>query len=257
MKTVDKAMGLLRQFSLEQPEIGLNDLARLCDEDKATVRRILMAMMKHDFVEQNSENKKYRLGHGFLALAHLRAATMPVHRVAAIMADWLAAKSDETVHVGFAGKTGLNTIAYSLPRRGNIINLKPAETYPYHASCSGIAYLSFCTSDRQKEILGYPRQKLTRYTPVDEDELWEIILETRQRGYACTRHTVEIGVASVAMPFFSNETLPAGTVAITIQEADMTDQRRDALAALLWDAVEKLEIAISGHSRLTGNRLQP
>jgi len=62
VKTVDKAMHLLNRFSIEQTEIGLSELARLADLDKAATRRLLVALAKHGYIEQSADTRKYRLG---------------------------------------------------------------------------------------------------------------------------------------------------------------------------------------------------
>ena len=93
MKTVDKAMTLLRQFSLDRLEIGLNDLSRMTGEDKAVTRRLLLSLAKHGFVEQDPDTRKYFLGPGFLALARLREATVPMVRAAQVVSEWLCHKT--------------------------------------------------------------------------------------------------------------------------------------------------------------------
>lgn len=248
MKTVDKAMALLRQFSLEHLEIGLNDLARATGEDKAVTRRLLLSLIKHGFVEQNPENRKYRLGHGFLSLARLREATVPMIKATQVVTQWLSAKANETVHVGIPGDNGMSTASFTLPPRGNVINLRPADSYPFHSSSSGLAFMSFCSAETLDRVLKLKREKLTRFTVTDPDELVDLIAETRQRGYASSRNTVDEGVASVALPFFLDGKDPAGTIAIAVPDLNMDDARREELAALLKTAVEKLEIALTGHS---------
>ena len=82
MKTVDKAFSVLDQFSMENTEIGLSELSRLASLDKAATRRLLVALSKHGFIEQSADTRKYRLGHGFLRLARIREATVPIVRAA-------------------------------------------------------------------------------------------------------------------------------------------------------------------------------
>lgn len=249
MTTVDKAMSLLRQFSLERLEIGLNDLARLVDEDKAVVRRILISLMKSGFVEQNPENQRYFLGSGFLALARLREATVPMVRATQIVSAWLCKKTNETVHVSIAGQTGMSTVAYNLPPRGNVINLRPADRYPFHSSSSGLAYLSYCRPETQERLLELPRERLTRFTVTDPDDLRALFLKTRAQGYACTRNTVEDGVASVAMPFFLGTTDPSGTIAIAVPDLNLTPEHQIFLVDALRAGVGKLETALVGEQR--------
>ncbi|MDC0659031.1 IclR family transcriptional regulator [Leisingera sp. SS27] len=246
MKTVDKAMFLLRQFSLENLEIGLNDLARATDQDKAVTRRLLLSLIKHGFIEQNPETRKYRLGHAFLSLARLREATVPMVKATQVVTQWLSAQANETVHVGIPGAVGLGTASFTLPARGNVINLQPAETYPYHSSSSGLAFLAFCSEDTRERLLKLKREKLTRFTVTDEAELREILRETRSRGFSCARNTVEIGVASVAMPFFTDGKDPAGTIAIAVPDLNLDAARQAELAALLGAAIRQLETALTG-----------
>lgn len=248
MTTVDKAMTVLRQFSLERLEIGLNEMARLTGEDKAVVRRILISLMKGGFVEQNPENQRYFLGSGFLALARLREATVPMVRATQIVSAWLSRRTNETVHVGIAGQTGMSTVAYNLPPRGNVINLRPADRYPFHSSSSGLAYLSFCTPQTRERLLELPRERLTRFTVVDVDELRALCAATRAAGHACTRNTVEVGVASVAMPFFLGSEDPSGTIAIAVPDLNLTPEHERFLVESLRVGVERLETALTGEA---------
>ena len=248
VKTVDKAMHLLRQFSLEHLELGLSELARATGEDKAVTRRLLVSLMTHGFIEQDPETKKYHLGHGFLALARLREATVPMVRATQIVCQWLCAKTNETVHVGIAGKTGMSTVAYKLPPRGNVINLRPAESYPFHSSASGLAFLTFCTPETRAQIFTLQRDKLTRFTLTDQVDLEQFIQQAHRLGHACTRNTVEDGVASVAMPFFRDGRDPAGTISIAVPDLNLTEDRKDELLSHLSVAVEKLEIALTGRA---------
>lgn len=254
MSTVDKAMKILRQFSLEHLEIGLNEMARMTGEDKAVVRRILVTLMNNGFIEQNPENQRYFLGSGFLALARLREATIPMVKATQIVSAWLSKKTNETVHVSIAGQIGMSTVAYNLPARGNVINLRPADRYPYHSSSSGLAYLSFCSPQTQQRILALPRERLTPYTVTDSDELRKLCEATRALGYACTRNTVEVGVASVAMPFFLDSPDPAGTISIAVPELNLTPGHLDFLLGYLRAGVSKLETALAGSSRKEDGR---
>ncbi|MDP7586137.1 MAG: helix-turn-helix domain-containing protein, partial [Verrucomicrobiota bacterium] len=55
-------MKLLDFFSERHPAIGLSEMARLAGCDKATTRRLLLALERSGMVEQLLESRKYRLG---------------------------------------------------------------------------------------------------------------------------------------------------------------------------------------------------
>lgn len=249
MKTVDKALKVLDQFSIQRTEIGLNELARLSGLDKAATRRLLVALGSHGFIEQSQETRKYRLGPGCIRLARIREATVPIAHAAREVARQTVQKIDETVHISVPSGNALSVIAYALPDRGNIINIIPAEPLPFNATSSGIAYLSFLSADAQQGVLALDHPKSTPYTQTAPSELAGLIQETRAHGYASCRNTFEVGVASVAMPFYLEEGEPAGTVAIAVPDASFTDDRRAELVVALRAATIQLEEALTGVSR--------
>ena len=72
MSTVVKALSLLDHFDASIPEVGLVDMARLSGLDKATARRLLVALGKKGFVEQDPVTRRYRLGAALVRLARIR-----------------------------------------------------------------------------------------------------------------------------------------------------------------------------------------
>lgn len=246
MKTVDKAMTVLGQFSLERTEIGLSDLSRLADLDKAATRRLLIALAKHGFIEQVAETRKYRLGHGFLRLARIREATVPITQAAQEICDWLVKEVDETVHISVPGEDGMVTIAHRLPKRGNVINIIPSQVLHYHATASGLAFLAFASDETAERILKLRREKITDATVISKSDLKAKVREFKAQGYAQTQNTFELDVASVAMPFFGDATDPQGTIALALHTNDMTHNRRDELLALLSEAISGMERTFRG-----------
>ena len=246
MKTVDKALHLLDQFSTRHTEVGLSELARMAELDKAATRRLLVALAKHGFIEKSADTKKYRLGHGFLRLARIREATVPVTRAAQETCDWLSAQSNETVHISLPGASGMTTIAHRLPIRGRVINIIPSEVLPFHATASGLAYLAFSDAPTRKAALDLPLKKLTAHTVTNAEEVLDMLDTFRAQGYSRTHNTFEDDVASVAMPFYQSRTQPTGAISVAVPGAELTQARRDALLPLLREGVQQLEKAIAG-----------
>lgn len=246
MKTVDKAMSVLDQFSIENTDIGLSDLSRMAGLDKAATRRLLVALSKHGFIEQVAETRKYRLGHGFLRLARIREATVPIVRAAQEVADWLVAEANETAHISIPGARGMTTIAHRLPKRGNVINIEPSQELYYHATASGLAFLAFASDETARNILSLKREKMTAATVTSRAELRRIAATFKAQGYSQTRNSFEDDVSSIGMPFFQDGPDPAGSIALALPRNDMTDARRDELLPLLKTAVARMEKALTG-----------
>ena len=74
--TVDRA-GLLLQLLAQHPRgVGINELARELDTQRAPLGRIIRALMEHRLVDRD-QNKRYMIGAGALALAHAYSARYP------------------------------------------------------------------------------------------------------------------------------------------------------------------------------------
>lgn len=249
MKTVDKALRVLDQFSFAKTEAGLSELARMADLDKAATRRLLVALSKHGFVEQSAETRKYRLGQGFLRLARIREATVPMAGAAQEVADWLAEEVNETVHISVPAGSGMTTLAHRLPSKANVIIITPGQVLFYHGTSAGYAFMAFATDATLDRILAIKREQATPQTPMARADILAKIKQTRDDGYARSRNTFEDGVASIAMPFFLGQADPAGTISIAVPEAQMTDARCAALLRRLQEAIARIEQALTGSIR--------
>ncbi|MEC8274872.1 MAG: helix-turn-helix domain-containing protein, partial [Pseudomonadota bacterium] len=98
MTTVDKALSLLEYFSDLRPEIGLSVFARLSGFDKSAALRMLGALVRAGFVEQDAHSRKYRLGRSFLRFARMREEAFPMTQVLRPFAERIAVQTGETCH---------------------------------------------------------------------------------------------------------------------------------------------------------------
>ncbi|WP_299413690.1 IclR family transcriptional regulator [uncultured Sulfitobacter sp.] len=246
MKTVDKALTVLDQFSFTNKEIGLSEMARMSGLDKAATRRLLVALIEHNFIEQSQETKRYRLGHGFLRLARIREATVPVSHIAQDVVSRLVDQTNETAHVGIPGPSGMTTIAHKLPNRGRVVIVLPAEVLNYHATASGLVFLAFASDVTATRIMDLKREKITPNTITSKAEVLRLTKEFRAQGYAKVSNMFEQDVSSIAMPFYSEAGDPTGTIAIALPTDEMTPARCDVLLPQLRNAVREIEMALTG-----------
>jgi DNA-binding IclR family transcriptional regulator len=213
MGTVAKALSLLDCFSGSKPEIGLSDFARLSGNDKATTRRLLVALLEAGFVEQAAESRAYRLGPAVLRLARVRETHLPIEAVVRPVLAALAEATGETAHFSLVSGSALATIAFAESSRANRVRFEPGELIPFHATASGIAYLAFTprTADRVLE------QTLTSYTDdtvVDAETLRRRLEKARRDGFAASRNGYEDGVFGLAAPVFDRDGTAIGAIAV-------------------------------------------
>lgn len=68
VRAVDRAVALLRCFRLDQPRLGLGELARAAGLDKGTTRRLLQTLQRNDLVAHDPRTQTYALSVGILEL---------------------------------------------------------------------------------------------------------------------------------------------------------------------------------------------
>ncbi|WP_224816423.1 IclR family transcriptional regulator [Hasllibacter sp. MH4015] len=249
MSSAAKTLDLLSHFSETRPEIGLSQLCRLAGRDKATTYRHVQALEAAGFVEQNPASRAYRLGPALLQLAQLRERTVPRKAGVEQPLKDLAAVSGETVHATILSGTVLYALAQVESVRHSARVLIDVQTFPFHATASGICALAFGPPD----LMDHAVRNLTRFTSetvIDADALALEAAAAQKLGFAHSSGGYERDVHSVAAPVFDQTAQFAGTVTVAGVAARMTEPLIDAIHAQLAEASREI-------SRNWGGRVPP
>ena len=241
MQTVDKALGLLGFFSEVHPEIGLSELARKSGFNKATARRLLLALEKHGFVEQDAKSRAYRLGPGLLRLARVREAVSPVQAVVQPILEEMVSCIGETAHFSLYAGGSLATIGLVESSKSNRVSLERGEAIPLHATASGIAFMAFARPELVDKVL---RKSLTGHTPhtiTDVAEMRKQLQAAAGAGVAVAKSSYEDGVCGIAAPVLGSDGYARGAVAI----AAPTSRATTGVIAIIQLEVQRAAVEIS------------
>ena len=251
MSTVGKAASLLELFTMAEPEIGLSELARRSKLDKATTRRLLVALAAHRLIEQEPASRRYRLGAGLSRLARIRDANFPFARIAAPVMKDLAAATGETAHLSEFSAGALLTVHVELSAKANRVNVNAGQILPLHGTASGLAFLAFSRSAVTEAYLDKPLERFTTHTLTDRANLADQVRLTAARGYSRSAQGYEDGVHSIAAPILGADGHAIGALSI----ASPLSRVDDATAAVQAGAVMAAAREIA--ARLTGEPLLP
>ena len=246
MSTVVKALSLLDHFGSRTPELGLVDIAKLSKLDKATTRRLLVALAARGFVEQDLTTRRYRLGAALVRLARIREAAFPLIEIARAVVESLSQRTGETVHVSQIAGNVLSSVFVCESPRANRVSVDVGQTLPFNCTASGQAFLSAAPEAFQNEVMKGPLPRVTRKSITSAAVLKKRIEETRTVGYAHSDQGFEDGVVSVAAPILGPNGAPVGALSITSPavRADSTTLRRHGLE--VRDAAARISAALGG-----------
>lgn len=215
MKSVDRALSILRHFTVVQPELGLTEVTRQTELEKATVHRILTALTRNGLLEQSSASKKYRLGAEVLRLARVREASVPLSTIVQPVLERLCQQSGETTHGTLGAKEGMLTIGISEPPRSTRVFVDAAAILPFHATASGLVYSAFARDEAWENILEIVDfSGFTPSTITSEARFLEMLGTIRKTGFAVAHGTFEVDTTGVASAFFDAGDRVCGTVAV-------------------------------------------
>ncbi|MDG4898555.1 IclR family transcriptional regulator [Mesorhizobium sp. WSM4976] len=251
MKTVRTTISVLRQFSKNEPELGVSEIARRLGLDKATVHRVLKTLIAERFVEQDPDTKRYRLGFAVLDIAAARMASFHFLANTAAEIQRLSASLGESVaiHALDAGEmVCLNFVEASQPVR---VSFFIGERFPIHVTSSGMAALS--TMDRaQWEPLLAIANRDKRAPPVSPVDMEARLEKVRRDGFAVVDQTFEAGVRAIASPIRDGN----GNLACTISVAAPAQRRSvddiASLAPAVLETARRIGESLAG--RVTGDK---
>lgn len=251
MGTVSKALELLDLFSRARPLIGLSDMARLADLNKATCYRLLCELCDHGLVEQIGTAREYRLGPALLRLASLREAQVPTREAAMPILQALAQATGETAHLSLLMGGQLRSLSHAYSSAHvTKVTLEDTEDLPFHATSSGLAVLAFLPEAQRTAILAAPLPRLTARTVTEPGPLRDRLAAIRLSGFSESAGGFESDVTSIAVPLFNAEGGVTGALAVAALAARMTEARGPQIRAALLRAGTEI-------TRLWGGTLPP
>lgn len=238
MSTVVKALSLLDHFDARRPEIGLVDIAKLSKLDKATTRRLLVALAAKGFVEQDPATRRYRLGAALVRFARIREAAFPLIEIVRPIAEALAERTGETVHISQIAGDTLSSIFVCESPHANRVSVDVGQTLPFNCTASGLAFLSAASEAFQNQVLNGPLPRITPKSIATPATLKKRIEETRKLGYALSEQGFEDGVVSVAAAIMGPSGAAIGALSITspavrADAATLNRHGRDACEAAI------------------------
>ena len=247
MKTVDRAMQVLAAFTERHPEIGLSDLARATNIDKATTRRLLISLLKHGMVEQNA-NREYRLGPALLGLAKIREASVPIEKIIRPILEQLSLQTGETAHFSLLAGHTISNISIIESEHANRVTMDIGEQLPLLATSSGLVVLAFSDEEMRQQALSSPIKSYSDNTPDSIRRITKILQNAQATGYVQSDGFYENGVSSIASAVFDQSNKPIGAIAVATPTSRFDQALADKIASLVLQAGVDITSALGGQS---------
>jgi IclR family transcriptional regulator, KDG regulon repressor len=200
LSSVANSIRVLTSFSGQEEELGITAIATRLRLAKSTVHRLAATLTGAGFLEQNSENGKYRLGVALFELGALVRRRMDVAKEARPKLRELLERTGETVHLGIVDNGSVLYLYEMESPRAIRMTAAVGGRAPLHCTAVGKVLLAFQPSAYVEQVI---EAGLTAYTPktvTKRDALVAMLDEVRSREHAVDDEESESGLRAIAAP---------------------------------------------------------
>jgi DNA-binding IclR family transcriptional regulator len=240
---VERAIAVLRSFSLQTPERGVTELGRELGLHKSTVSRLMKTLEQGGLLTRNPATERYRLGIDLIGLAGQVVSYMDIREVARPFLRRLAETSQETVNLSVLDAHQVVNLEQFVPQTRQIRNVgRVGRRMCTHCTAAGKVFLAYLPPEESEWVVEAGLERLTPNTITDSEELRQELACVRARGYAVSQEELEEGLNVVAVPVRDH----TGQLVATISVAGPAYRVTPSMFADLASQLAHIAAEISG-----------
>jgi len=238
---VERAVSIIRVFTLEAPELSLAEISARTGIHKPTVYRLLSTLVAGGLVTKNDHTGLYSLDYEIVALAEIAK-----RRSGGLVQDALPVmrkiRNDINETVMLCIRSGdYNLQIHQLEGQNELRRvMRVGERKSLYAGAGSKALLSAMSDEDIEDYLGRTKlEPLGPHTLTNEANLWAEITKIRAVGYAESRNERNSGGAGAAALIRNGDGEALGALCLTVPESRYSPElRKRIIEEVTWGAAE-------------------
>ncbi len=247
LRSIQRAAGVLRLFSVDRPALTLRDVAWSLDVPRSTAHRLLRSLEHAGFLVHDPVTQTYRLGLWLVRLGEVAVDSVDLRAAARAHLRALAAETGESAFLLVVQGGSAVVVDVQESQSPLRLTLPVGTPWPLHAGASNRVLLAFLPPPQREEILRQPLRRITPRTITDPARLRRELDRVRRRGFAYSVGELTPGVAAVAVPVLAQGRLLGG-LTVAGPEARLTPGRVPGIVRRLQAAAKALARDLLGTS---------
>ena len=239
LQSVDNALRIFELFMDSVKELGLTEISQRLGLGKSTVHRLLSTMEAREFIEQNPETGRYRLGVKIIHIGASKLGSISIIDECHPILEELSAVTGESAHLSFYSNGRTTFVDKVKGANPAVMASMIGYSTPAYASASGKIFLAFMPRDELDALLRVveftPRTPFTITSRVD---LLDILEKVRVHGYSEDQQEGDEGLVCFAAPVWGYENKLLASMSVS-GAATRMNSRKDMLVGEIMDAAQK------------------
>lgn len=209
-------ISILDCFSIERPELGVRDVARIANLSPSTAGRLMGEMKNAGILQQNPVSRAYSPGSKVLSWSSIYIASLNIRSAALPYMEELRNSTGETISLYILD--GIDRLC--VERLESLQNIRMVTRIggrlPLYAGSAGKAILAFMPNGWQDDYFQTATLKpLTSQTIIDAGILRDELVKIRQDGFAVSLGEWILEASGVAAPILGPDENVLGALSIS------------------------------------------
>ncbi|MFN2327789.1 MAG: IclR family transcriptional regulator C-terminal domain-containing protein [Chromatocurvus sp.] len=234
INSLARGLEVISAFSRTKPKMTLSDMARATGMTRATVRRLLLTLVREGYAQ--TDGKYFSLQPKVLKLGFAVISSMGIWEVAQPIMNSLSEKLEESCFAAVLDGYDVTYVARANSDRLVNIGISVGSRAPVHAVSTGRVLMAALSDDKLQRYLDEGDfEKVTPLTTVSKVKLRAEIDEVRARGWSIVDQELEVGLRSISVPIRGSDgtVIAALNVCCPSSRISPDDIRTRILAELL------------------------
>jgi len=236
VQSLEKALDVLDCFTFQDRELTLSDISLKTGMNKATAKRLVSNLTSRNYLHQDPDNKRYRLGMRLLELGGIIFSSISLRKASSYPMSRLQNQTGSTVLLGVRMDGQL--VGVDKREGQGLIRISSDIGWrrPLHYGMLGMVMMAFLDPKEIRTIL--QEAPLQPYTPnaiTDEDAFSLRLEKIRKQGYVVERGEAIEGFIGIAAPIrdYSRQVIAALGVALPANSPTAKEDFEPVIASVV------------------------
>ncbi|WHZ10281.1 MAG: Transcriptional regulator, IclR family [Burkholderiaceae bacterium] len=255
---LERGLRLLGEFSRDTRTLTAPELARRFKLPRSTVFRLLSTLETLGFVERDEGGREYRLGPAVLRLGFEYLASLPLNELGQPLLERLSDASGHACNLIVRDGRSIVYVARVSPPSPFVSSVSVGTRLPAHATVLGRILLTDLSLPELREL--YPEPQLEAFsanTPRTVTELFDLVQQDRQRGYAVSEGFFEASISTIAAPVRDHTDRVVAALGLTINSGRIEASEIDALVSEVRATADQLSALLNHAPTVSAGKLVP
>ena len=238
------ALRLLNLFSVDEPELQLEDMASKLEVGQSTAYRLVHTLIEEGFIVRDPFSKSYRLAASVLALSHTIMTKVDLCHLSLPILEKLAEKTGETAHIGvFKDYQVLYLLKMDSSYPIHLLS-HAGRKNPIHCTSTGQVLLANQSDAMIEQVISKGLTSYSAKTITDPEKLRKLLKIIRSQGYAVSQEELHEGGVSIAAPVKNNKGKVIASVSIAGPTSRINQQTISKLTKQVQQAADDITMKL-------------